>query len=497
MGPRASTTAVAAPQVPVLNWTPCDNGFECATARVPLDYRHPDGTKISIAVIRHLATDPAERIGSLFVNGGGPGEQIESVLAAYPTLPAVLRERFDIITFAPRGFGPSTEIRCFPTSAAEQKLLSGLPPFPVGAKQEATWEQTYAKFDALCAERNGSLLDHDTTADVARDMNLIREAVGAPVLNYWGLSYGTGLGATYANLFPATVGRMILDGNLNPVTWTTSDGPLTTFLRLDSDEATASNMAAFLRLCGQASTAACAFSAGSPAATVAKWNTLLLRVSRHPVTSGNPPQTFTYAETIASVPLDAVSAWQQGAALLQQLWKASSGSTSTQGSVSTGTSARSQTGPSFYTGQEQSLAVLCSDSPNPRDLSAYTADAKLTYARSGGFGLQWLWQTEACAQWPGHGAEDRYTGPWNRPTANTILLLANTDDNDLPYDQDALAMEHDLARARLLTVQGYGHTEFSNPSTCALNYELAYLQTGALPSAGTVCQENATPFPAP
>jgi pimeloyl-ACP methyl ester carboxylesterase len=367
----------------------------------------------------------------------------------------------------------------------------------VGAKQEATWERTYAKFDALCAARNGSLLDHDTTADVARDMNLIREAVRAPVLNYWGLSYGTGLGATYANLFPATVGRMILDGNLNPVTWTTSDGPLTTFLRLDSDEATASNMAAFLRLCGQASTAACAFSAGSPAATAAKWNTLLLRVSQHPVTSGHQPQPFTYAETIASVPLDKVSAWPQGAALLQQLWKASSGSTSTQGPVSTGTPARSQTGPSFYTRQEQSLAVLCSDSPNPRNLSAYTADAKLTYARSDGFGLQWLWQTEACAQWPGNGAEDRYTGPWDRPTANTILLLANTGDNDLPYDQDALAMEHDLARARLLTVQGYGHTEFSNPSTCALNYELAYLQTGALPSADAVCQENATPFPAP
>jgi|GEM_PF-1336860 len=256
-------------------------------------------------------------------------------------------------------------------------------------------------------------------------------------------------------------------------------------------------MAAFLRLCGQASTAACAFSARSPAATVAKWNALLLRVSRHPVTLGNPAQTFTYAETIASVPLDAVSAWQQGAAFLQQLRKASSGSTSTQGSASTGTSARSQTGPSFYTGQEESLAVLCSDSPNPRNLSAYAADAKLAYACSGGFGLQWLWSTEACAQWPGDGAEDRYTGPWNRPTVSTILLLANTGDTGLPYDQDALAMEHALARARLLTVQGYGHTEFANPSTCALNYELAYLQTGVLPRAGTVCRENAAPFPAP
>jgi len=491
--PRASTTAAAAPGVPVPHWTSCDNGFQCATARVPLDYQHPDGTKISIAVVRHLATDPAQRIGSLFVNGGGPTAQIDGFLAAYPSLSAVLRERFDIVTFDPRGFGYSTAVRCFPTEAAEQKFLSALPPFPVGDKQDAQWEQTYARFDALCAKGNGSLLDHDTTADVARDMNLLREAVGDPVLNYLGLSYGSLLGATYANLFPATVGRMVLDGNINPVAWTTSDDNLTGFLRLGDDEAAAADMTAFLNLCGQASAAACAFTAGTPGATRAKWNTLLHLLSRHPVTIGSPPQAYTYADAIASVQLDAVSAWQQVASLLQQLWVASSGNASTPASPSTPAPSAPA---SAYTGQEQAYAVLCSDSPSPRNTSAYAADARLAYARSGGFGLNWLWSTEACAQWPGNGAQDRYTGPWNRPTAHTILLLANTGDAVYPY-QDALAMEHDLARARLLTVQGYGHTEQSNPSTCATDYELSYLQTGALPPAGTVCQENAAPFPAP
>jgi TAP-like protein len=105
--------------------------------------------------------------------------------------------------------------------------------------------------------------------------------------------------------------------------------------------------------------------------------------------------------------------------------------------------------------------------------------------------------TEPCAQWPGNGAQDRYTGPWDRWTASTILLLGNTGDTALPYQQDEVAMEHDLARARLLTVRGYGHTEQSNPSTCALNYQVSYLLTGSLPPAGTSCQENATPFPAP
>jgi pimeloyl-ACP methyl ester carboxylesterase len=452
---------------------------------VPLDYRHPGGTKISIAVVRHVATDPAKRIGSLFVNGGGPDQQIQGFLTAYPGLPAIVRERFDIITFDPRGFGHSTAVHCFPSTAAERQFLSGLPPFPVGARQESAWERRWAAFDTRCARHNASLLDHDTTADVARDMNLLREAIGARLLNFVGLSYASGLGAVYANLFPATVGRMVLDANLDPVAWTGPDGRLTTFLRQHSDQATGADMRAFLRLCGQRSTAACAFSAGTPSATRAKWTTLSRRLRRHSVTAGHPARAYTYADVAASVPLGTVSAWPRGARLLQRLWVASA-------SRSTAPPARI----TDYAGEEQKLAVLCSDSPNPRSLGAYAADARLSDARSGGVGLGWVWATEACARWPGHGAEDRYTGPWNRRTAHPLLLLGNTRDTNLPY-RDTQAMEHDLARARLLTVAGYGHTEQGNPSTCAIGYELRYLQTGSLPPAGTVCRQDAAPFPAP
>jgi pimeloyl-ACP methyl ester carboxylesterase len=489
---QAGITRTAAAQVPVLTWKACHGGFQCATARVPLDYRHPGGTKISIAVARHLATDPALRLGSLFINGGGPAEQIEGSVGFYPSLPAVMRERFDIVFFDPRGFGFSTAVRCFPDAAAEQKFLSPLPAFPVGAKQDATWEQIFARFDARCARTNGALLDHDTTADVARDMDLLRAAAGDPVLNYLGVSYGTGLGAVYANLFPARVGRMILDANLDPVAWTTPDGNLPYVLRVGIDEASAADMRAFLNLCGKATKAACAFTAGTPAATRAKWHTLLRRLRSHPVTTGSPPRTFTYAGALALVDLDDVSAWQQGAVQLQQIWAASA--TTPAAPAASRTTAMPATAP-VYTGFEQTLAVKCSDIPEPRNLSAYPAAVRLANARSGGFALN-VWGDEPCARWPGNGARDRYTGPWNRRTAHTILLLGNTDDAALPYKDD-LAMAHDLARARLLTVRGYGHTEIGNPSTCATNYELSYLQTGALPPAGTVCQQDATPFPAP
>jgi pimeloyl-ACP methyl ester carboxylesterase len=492
-----------APSVPVLNWRSCDRAFQCATARVPLDYRHPHGAMISIAVIRHLASDRRSFAGTLFINGGGPSAQIEPfVEAEFPLIPAAIRARFDIVTFDPRGFGFSTAVRCFPTAAAEDKFLGGLPPFPVGARQDAVWERTYARFDALCARRNGSLLDHDTTADVARDMNLLRQAVGAPRLNYIGLSYGTGLGATYANLFPAAVGHVVLDGNLNPVTWT-SGGSLPDSLREDSDLASAAAMRSFLDLCGKAATAACAFSAGTPAATEAKFATLLHRLLLHPVTIGTPPQTYTYADAIAGVPLDwtipiaqgtpfSTGDWQTGAVVLQQLWNASA--TSPRAATSHAPSSGAASANTPYAGPEQTYAVYCDDTADPRSPRDYAAAARLAYARAGGFGLDWTWPEEACADWPDGAARDRYTGPWNRRTASPILVIGNTGDSNTPY-QDSVAMSRDLARARLLTVDGYGHTEFLNPSTCATNYEISYLTTGALPPPGTVCAQNGTPFP--
>jgi pimeloyl-ACP methyl ester carboxylesterase len=487
------------PPVPALRWRSCDGGFQCATARVPLDYRHPRGTTISIAVIRHRASDPAGRIGSLFVNSGGPAEQIEGFVAGYREIPAALRARFDIVTFDPRGFGFSTAVRCFPTAAAESQFLAGLPPFPVGARQDAAWERTYARFDALCARRGGSLIDHSSTADVARDMNLLRQAVGDPMLNYLGLSYGTGLGAVYANLFPAKAGHMVLDGNLDPVAWTRG-GRLPSFLRGGGDLAAAATMRVFLDLCGDAATAACAFSAGTPAATRTKFAALLHRLRQHPVTIGSPPQTFSYADTVNDVPLGNVSQWQGGAALLQELWVASAKDHHPPAAARPVTRqqasgpATAAVSPAVYAGLEQTYAVLCADSADPRNPSYYVTAARLASARAGAFGLPQAWDEEACARWPRAAGQDRYSGPWNRPMASTILVIGNTGDPVTAY-LDSVAMSRDLARARLLTVDGYGHTEFFNPSTCATNDEIRYLTTGAPPANGTVCRQNGQPFP--
>ncbi len=135
---------------------------------------------------------------------------------------------------------------------------------------------------------------------------------------------------------------------------------------------------------------------------------------------------------------------------------------------------------------------MCDDVPNPRDPGSYPRQAAFAYARSGAFGPFRAWALEPCALWPAFDA-DRYTGPWNVPTANPLLVIGNTTDPGTPY-QGSLAMARDLSRARLLTVDGYGHTAFLNQSTCAQTYETAYLLDRALPPPGAVCQQDQQPF---
>jgi hypothetical protein len=138
--------------------------------------------------------------------------------------------------------------------------------------------------------------------------------------------------------------------------------------------------------------------------------------------------------------------------------------------------------------------VACSDSSNPQDPHVCPALARFSAARSGPVGPYWTWLTEPCAGWPTAASPDRYTGPWNRRTAGPVLVIGNTGDPAAPYP-DSVAMSRELARARLLTVDGYGHTQLANKSRCAGRYETRYLLNGTPPPPGTVCRENAAPFP--
>jgi pimeloyl-ACP methyl ester carboxylesterase len=517
--------AGAAAQVPVLDWAACPagspgaraGGFACATAAVPLDYRSPAGRRITLALVKHAATGPAPRVGTLFVNPGAPGgmgtAQIPGWVRFFP--PTVL-ERFDVVSWDPREIGESTAVQCFADRAAEGAFLGASADFPVGARQQRADIATWRRFGARCARRNGRLLEHVSTAETARDLELLRQAVGDPALTYLGLSYGTFLGATYANLFPDKVRALVLDGNLAPDAWTAGRDRrprLSTSLRIGSDTGAAKAMNALLALCGRVSTADCAFSAGTAARTKAKFAILLDRLRKRPIVlgSGASAAALTYAGLLdgltdaldivqpfrnTRIPDQSAQRWSGAASVLQRLWEAARlEGTSTRSALAGSAHGRSSSGATAaeaYPGPEQGLSVVCADSPNPRQPRAYVRLAELVLRRAAPIGLPGLWGDEPCATWPARTPVG-YRGPWDTPTAKPILVIGNTTDPATPLEGAVRTVEQ-LAAARLLTVRGYGHTAFLNPSTCANDHTVAYLIDGTLPPAGTVCAQDAAPF---
>jgi pimeloyl-ACP methyl ester carboxylesterase len=481
-------------------------GFVCATVTAPLDYAHLSGPKIKLAIVEHPATGSPTR-GVIFVNPGGPGGQgtvqIPQWLGFFPK--EMLRD-FDIVSWDPRGVGSSTAVQCFPNQRAETAFLGKYVYLPTRRDDEAGYIARWREFGKICEARNRALLAHVSTADSARDLNLLRLDLGQAKLDYLGLSYGTFLGATYTNLFPRHVGRMVLDGNTAPDAVTNGGKPnpaMSLSLRLGENNAVAKVLGAFLRICGRHSTTECAFSAGSLTATSAKWSALLARLRRAPINLGGSP--FTYAELLnaASADLDFVQpyttpvtggdfpGWSGMAQGLEQLWLARNQNASAARPAAT---ADVMTAPEQFSGAEQAYAIICNDSPSPA-ASAYAHLQRLVRARGSVIGLPYLWeQDEPCATWPVHGV-NTYSGPWNAHTS-PILVINNTNDPATSL-ANAKAMTHELGDARLLAVKGYGHTSFLNPSTCAENYMTAYFLTGAVPPKGTVCSQNLPPFATP
>ncbi|WP_338673688.1 alpha/beta hydrolase [Streptomyces sp. SCSIO 30461] len=476
---------------PSLDWKPCPGapGFECAAASVPLDHRAPGGRAIELAVIKRKATDPGHRVGTLFYNPGGPGSSgTEDLPLSYELFPEEIRRRFDIVSWDPRGVGSSTAVRCFDSpQEAYEWAARNAGGFPVGAQEREVWFDGYTDLARRCEKRDPELLRHVSTADTARDLDRLREAVGEQRLSYFGVSYGTLLGATYANLFPGRVRAMVLDANIDPEAWfdhgTKIEPPLTMFQRTDADLGAAATLRQFLDLCGRTDTEHCAFSAGSPSATRAKYEQLLRRLERRPESEGVEQEGWTYAVTVGTTfeHLYTVDpSWTELAEVLEDLWQGR-----------TPDEPPSPPAPVPYPGFEQIEAIRCSESPNPRDPLRYPSLADFGYRRAGDLGRLIPWSTSACAVWPASAA-DPYRGPWNRPTA-PLLVVNSTFDPVTPH-QGAVAMTRELANAHLLTIKGYGHSALTNVSLCADEYESRYLIDGTLPPAGTACTQDIPPF---
>ncbi len=482
----AAVDAPARAATSPLQWKACDHGYFCAKLKVPLDYRDPNGPTISIAMVKQPATDPAHRIGSIFLNPGGPGGSgIDFVVGAGKELftPQV-RAHFDLIGFDPRGILASTQLRCFQTL---DQAASHLPqfPYPDNAKRRQQQFASDRYVEDACAHRGNPILDHMATADVARDLDRMRAAVGDKQLTYYGVSYGSYLGDTYANMFPGRVRAVTIDGVLNPVAWSGrgSNDSLPFSTRLHSDIGARKTLSEFLRLCN-AGGKHCAL---APHASSKYWQ-LYHRLQKHPIHMGGMSipydQSFLVSDTLGAM-YDS-SGWPSFADYVAQLRKPNPKS-----SALARDRARFQKSYAYQNFVEGFPGVACSDAIDPQNEAAWTRASAKAATQDGVFGPIWTWASSTCAHWPGHDS-DRYLGPFTHYTAHPVLVVGNLSDPATPY-QGAQTAARLLPNSRLLTVHGWGHTSLFL-SKCATNKISHYLMTSQVPAKGTVCNQDVVPF---
>lgn len=498
----SATVAASGPRS-TLGWSACyaDFGpFECATISVPLDYDRPNGSKISIAMVRLPAAKPALRKGSIFLNPGGPGGSgVEFTVFAGPVLfTQDVRDRFDLVGFDPRGISRSDQLRCF-NSADEWSPFFTSFAFPMTRAEFHEWVAGDRFLDRACDRKGGPIIDHMSTGNVARDLDRMRAAVGDAKLTYVGYSYGTQLGQTYANMFPDRFRAIVIDGVLDPIAWTTgrrgqSDQPFAT--RLHSDVGAMDSLRQFFKLC-DAGGDACAFSGGAAKRYAALAKTL--RASPLLITDPETGEVFEYGySNLIGDSLGALYnsfSWPDFANLLAALE-----SVATPAASAALGSFRKAAGlmeapfpefPDYQNGLEGFPGVACSDSDNPDSYEAWWKAGIEADRDHGYFGRIWTWVSSICAEWPG-ADHDRFTGPWTRRTDAPVLVVGTRYDPATRYQGAQLAHEL-LPNSALLTVNGWAHTSLFL-SACADNAIAAYLIRVRTPRPGTVCEQDLVPF---
>jgi pimeloyl-ACP methyl ester carboxylesterase len=506
----ASASAQAIPgtngaPVPALEWTGCPASvaparYQCSVAEVPLSYRDPHGQSLELALGKLPAADQERKLGTLFWNPGGPGGSGRIP----PLFSQQLHERFDFVGFDPRGIAASTPLQCF-TSNEQAERLFGVQ-WPITLAQEQTFVERVVRGTALCGRNGGPILAHMSTANVARDLDLLRQAVGDPGLTYLGFSYGTAIGTYYANLFPEKVRALTLDAVIDPVEWTTGRTPeeaeQPVEYRAGSFHGAAQALTSFLSECSRDTR--CVFR--EPEVDLrAKFDRMLARLKRSPVeiVFQNAIRVVTYQDAVGTT-LRYLYRWSAAPLLadfLQRTYVATSQASrqrpqaTTLGTHSFVPARQGVPADEPYAGYEWTQAVECTDSLNPSNPWLWVRYARRADRESGSpFGSPWVFGALGCATWPVTDP-DRYLGPWDRSTANPLLLIGNRrGDPATPYE-DAVSTSKLLANARLLTLDVYGHAAYGNGrSRCIDDAVHRYLIDQELPPEQTVCPPNRGAF---
>ncbi|MFM1966726.1 MAG: hypothetical protein RL134_2451 [Actinomycetota bacterium] len=445
-----------------LAWTDCD-GFECASLVVPVDYTDPNGATLDIAVLRSPATGDAR--GSLVVNPGGPGSSgLEYARATSAIVTEEVHDAFDVVGFDPRGVGQSAPVDCSDDAGFDRLIsIDGTPDSP-------------AEIDALmgasalleCTAPVEGLLDHMSTADAARDLDVLRAALGEERLDYLGVSYGTHLGATYAALFPGRVGRFVLDGPL-PADLDAEE------LTLGQARGFEDSLRRFVEYC--AAEGDCPLGEDPDAEVgLARLREVLEGLDAAPAPTGDPERPLTEAAATYAILMslyrvsdrpqlrDALASLVAGDGtplqrmLDERIGRASDGSY------------RDNAFDAFY-------AISCRDRVAPTDIEA-SVDRLATAAPF--LGEYLAWGNVPCASVTASPPPEPVGVP------PTILVVATTHDPATPFEWGEVLVAQ-LGDAVLLVREGDGHTAYREGSDCTDAVVDEFLIDGALPEPGTVC----------
>ena len=456
-----------------LRWRPCGGSFECTTMRVPLDYANPDGAEVTIAVIRLPARDEAKRIGSLVVNPGGPGGSgVDYVASQADSLPEELRDRFDIVGFDPRGTGQSDPVNC----EADMAEYYGLDFSPDDDAERAELVAGMQSFVDACTRNEGDRLAHLSTDSTVRDLDELRAALGDDDLTFLGYSYGSYIGAKYAETYPEHVRALVLDGAVDP--------------SLESKQQQVEQAAGFegvlngfLKWC--AASSSCDFHRdGTPSRALDR---LLARVDREglAVPDSRPERSLSPIE----FDLGLASALYEGRSgyhfLGSALDAADRGDGRAMAELADSYTDRNRDG-SYGNIEEAFLAIGCADGPpvgTVNDVWAIEAAAAQAAPR---LGRSIVNNTIACALWPVKGAPAE---PVHAPTAPPIVVVGTKKDPATPFSW-ARSLADQLGSGVLIAAPGEQHTSFGLGIRCVDDAVVRYFVDATPPRSNLDCTRS-------
>lgn len=457
----------------VLRWESCGNGMQCTVARAPMDWADPEDAEIELALVRQPAR--GSKIGSLLVNPGGPGGSgFDFVLDSvdYGTSER-LQSRFDIVGFDPRGVGRSTPVSCYSDPAELDEFNYGIIPGEVGSDEWiAKVEEASAGFAASCLTHTGPSLGFIDTVSAARDMDLLRAVLGDEKLNYLGYSYGTFLGATYADLYPQNTGRLVLDGALDP---STSDFDVTLTQAVGFESA----FRAYLADCLPREE--CPFE-GSVEEAMTRTGQLLDQLASSPLPGADGRMLGSSTMFVAIIlPLYNQQNWP----LLDDLFtEVFAGDTETAFFLADNYNGRDPDGTYRDNSTEAFLAINCLDYVTETTVESMRAEAAALREAAPVFGPVMSYGGTLCEAWPFPATRERVA--IGAAGSADILVIGTTNDPATPYVW-AVALAEQLENGHLVTYEGEGHTAYTSGDACIQDVVDDFFIDGTVPAADPRC----------